>query len=83
MMPVQLTAPLSRAKAKARILDLIRQGKEEGANCEFDGSQITVPEYPEGNWIGPTLFTGVKPEHGDLPRRNFWPGTAHHRSRHA
>ena len=20
-----------------------------------------MPEYPEGNWIGPTLFTGVKP----------------------
>jgi malonate-semialdehyde dehydrogenase (acetylating)/methylmalonate-semialdehyde dehydrogenase len=53
--------PVISAKAKARILDLIRQGKEEGANCEFDGSQITVPEYPEGNWIGPTLFTGVKP----------------------
>ena len=53
--------PVISAKAKARILDLIRQGKEEGANCEFDGSQVTVPGYPEGNWIGPTLFTGVKP----------------------
>ena len=54
--------PVISAKAKARILDLIRQGKEEGAKCEFDGSLITVPEYPEGNWIGPTLFTGVKPD---------------------
>lgn len=53
--------PVISAKAKARILDLIRQGKEEGAHCEFDGSQVTVPGYPEGNWIGPTLFTGVKP----------------------
>jgi malonate-semialdehyde dehydrogenase (acetylating)/methylmalonate-semialdehyde dehydrogenase len=53
--------PVISAKAKARILDLIRQGKEEGAICQFDGSLITVPEFPDGNWVGPTLFTGVKP----------------------
>ncbi|MDP2228518.1 MAG: CoA-acylating methylmalonate-semialdehyde dehydrogenase [Moraxellaceae bacterium] len=54
--------PVISAKAKARIQDLIRQGKEEGAVCAFDGSDCTVPDYPQGNWVGPTLFTGVTPE---------------------
>ncbi|MFN3586919.1 MAG: aldehyde dehydrogenase family protein, partial [Moraxellaceae bacterium] len=54
--------PVISQKAKARILDLIRQGKEEGAVCAFDGSACTVPGYPDGNWVGPTLFTGVTPE---------------------
>ena len=54
--------PVISHKAKARILDLIAEGKREGAKCEFDGSHINIPGYETGNWIGPTLFSGVKPE---------------------
>lgn len=52
--------PVISQKAKARILELIEAGKNEGAKCEFDGSHINVPGYETGNWLGPVLFSGVK-----------------------
>ena len=49
------------AAARQRILDFIAQGKAEGATCVLDGSGCAVPGYPDGNWIGPTLFADVTP----------------------
>lgn len=49
-------------RATQRIRDLIAQGESEGATLELDGRQATVDGYPDGNWIGPTLFTGVTPD---------------------
>lgn len=54
--------PVVTAQAKARILNLIQKGKDEGATCLLDGSDCTVDGFPDGNWIGPTLFTDVTPE---------------------
>ncbi|TKB49800.1 CoA-acylating methylmalonate-semialdehyde dehydrogenase [Ferrimonas sediminicola] len=54
--------PLINPAAKARVLELIQAGKEEGANCLLDGSDFTVEGYESGNWVGPTLFSGVTPE---------------------
>lgn len=51
--------PLISPQAKARVLSLIDQGKNEGANCLVDGSSFTVKGYEQGNWIGPTVFTDV------------------------
>jgi malonate-semialdehyde dehydrogenase (acetylating)/methylmalonate-semialdehyde dehydrogenase len=53
--------PVISAKAKARIQELIAAGKAEGAQCLLDGSEFTVPGFESGNWLGPTLFAGVKP----------------------
>ena len=47
--------------AQARILGCIERGKVEGADCLLDGSGYAVPGYPDGNWVGPTLFAGVEP----------------------
>ncbi|MEZ8826058.1 CoA-acylating methylmalonate-semialdehyde dehydrogenase [Vibrio amylolyticus] len=52
--------PLISAQAKKRVQDLIQKGKEQGAVCEVDGSQFSVATHPEGYWLGPTLFSGVK-----------------------
>ncbi|WP_230927736.1 CoA-acylating methylmalonate-semialdehyde dehydrogenase [Pseudomonas wenzhouensis] len=54
--------PLISPQARQRVLHLIEQGKAEGAECLLDGSQCTVEEYPNGNWVGPTLFRGVTTE---------------------
>ena len=54
--------PQISPQAKQRVLTLIKQGKEEGANCLLDGSECTVDGLPDGNWVGPTLFSGVTPE---------------------
>ncbi len=45
--------------AKQRVLKMIEQGKQEGATCLLDGSDCTVEGLPDGNWVGPTLFTDV------------------------
>lgn len=54
--------PVISPQAKARVLSLIAQGKAEGAECLVDGSDCTVEGYPDGNWVGPTLFRGVTPQ---------------------
>ena len=53
--------PLISKEAKKRVLQLIEKGKKE-AKCLLDGSKCEVEGYPEGNWIGPTLFTDVSTE---------------------
>jgi malonate-semialdehyde dehydrogenase (acetylating)/methylmalonate-semialdehyde dehydrogenase len=54
--------PQINPQAKARILGLIAQGKKEGADLVLDGSDIKVEGYPDGNWVGPTMFTNVTTE---------------------
>ncbi|WP_394147872.1 CoA-acylating methylmalonate-semialdehyde dehydrogenase [Shewanella atlantica] len=51
--------PVISPAAKARVLSLIEQGKNEGAECLLDGSTFTVPGHESGNWVGPTMFTKV------------------------
>ena len=65
--------PVISKAAHQRILGLIQQGKDEGATCVLDGSDCAVPELPEGNWIGPTLFTDVTPEMSIYRQEVFGP----------
>ncbi|HRE15056.1 MAG TPA: CoA-acylating methylmalonate-semialdehyde dehydrogenase, partial [Usitatibacteraceae bacterium] len=53
--------PLVSKAAKARVLSLIEAGVKEGATLELDGRGLSVPGYPEGNFVGPTVFSGVTP----------------------
>ncbi len=54
--------PLINKAAKERVLGFIKAGKAEGATCLLDGSDVVVEGYPDGNWVGPTLFTDVNEE---------------------
>ena len=54
--------PVVSQAAKARILSLIAKGVEEGATLALDGRGIRVPGYENGNFVGPTIFTGVTTE---------------------
>ena len=60
--PAAAYGPQISARAKSRILSLIEMGKREGAHCLLDGAQCEVEGYPNGHWVGPTLFSGVTPE---------------------
>lgn len=51
--------PLISPAAKSRVESLIARGIEQGANCRVDGRNCKVDGYPDGNWVGPTLFTDV------------------------
>jgi malonate-semialdehyde dehydrogenase (acetylating)/methylmalonate-semialdehyde dehydrogenase len=51
--------PVISPQARERVLRLIASGLEEGATLELDGRDVTVPGFEQGNFIGPTLFSGV------------------------
>ncbi|MBT2341373.1 MULTISPECIES: CoA-acylating methylmalonate-semialdehyde dehydrogenase [Pseudomonas] len=51
--------PVISKRAKARILELIESGVQQGAKLELDGRDISVPGFEQGNFVGPTLFSGV------------------------
>ncbi len=53
--------PLISCAAHERVVSLIAQGAQEGAKLELDGRNIKVPGYEKGNFVGPTVFSGVKP----------------------
>ena len=65
--------PVISVAAKERILGLIAQGKAEGATCLLDGSDCTVEGFPDGNWIGPTLFTDVSTDMAIYQQEIFGP----------
>ena len=54
--------PLISCAAKDRVESLITQGEAEGATLELDGRTPALPgALSEGNFVGPTIFSGVKP----------------------
>ena len=53
--------PVISCVARERIEGLIERGVADGATLELDGRQPTVPGYEQGNFIGPTIFSGVRP----------------------
>ncbi|CAM3560181.1 CoA-acylating methylmalonate-semialdehyde dehydrogenase [Paracidovorax anthurii] len=53
--------PLVSCAARERVAGLIARGVAEGATLELDGRDPGVPGYERGNFVGPTIFSGVKP----------------------
>ena len=54
--------PVVSRPHRDRVVDLIGKGVQEGPDLLLDGRGASVAEYPEGHWIGPTVFEGVAPE---------------------
>ncbi|KAK9370449.1 Aldehyde/histidinol dehydrogenase [Lipomyces kononenkoae] len=53
--------PVISPHAKTRIESLIQSAADEGAEIVLDGRGYKVDKYPNGNFIGPTIISGVKP----------------------
>ena len=51
--------PVVSQKSLDRILAYVEKGIEEGATLLLDGRDIQVEGYPNGYFIGPTIFTDV------------------------
>jgi malonate-semialdehyde dehydrogenase (acetylating)/methylmalonate-semialdehyde dehydrogenase len=51
--------PVISTRAKARVIDLINSGVEQGAELLLDGRDVQVPGYEQGNFVGPTIFNQV------------------------
>ncbi|MBA2779033.1 CoA-acylating methylmalonate-semialdehyde dehydrogenase [Billgrantia kenyensis] len=54
--------PLVSPAAKERVERLIDAGEKEGARLLVDGRGYQEEGYPDGNFVGATVFADVKPE---------------------
>merc|ERR1719219_2841458 len=54
--------PLISPEAKKRVEALIQSAVDEGAELMLDGRQIQVENYPNGNFVGPTIISNMTPE---------------------
>jgi malonate-semialdehyde dehydrogenase (acetylating)/methylmalonate-semialdehyde dehydrogenase len=56
-----LMGPVISAKALAFVHEMIEAGVREGARLALDGRGVQVAGAEKGHFIGPTIFTEVKP----------------------
>jgi len=61
MDPTTDVGPVISKESLARIHRLIESAKKQGATIALDGRGVQAPGYPNGNFIGPTVITGVTP----------------------
>jgi malonate-semialdehyde dehydrogenase (acetylating)/methylmalonate-semialdehyde dehydrogenase len=52
--------PVISCAARERVEGFIASGIESGAKLELDGRNPTIIGYEQGNFVGPTIFSGVK-----------------------
>ncbi|WP_137010024.1 CoA-acylating methylmalonate-semialdehyde dehydrogenase [Aquitalea aquatilis] len=65
--------PLISCAARERVTSLINQGVAEGAVLELDGRAVQVDGYPDGNFVGPTIFSGVTSDMAIYQQEIFGP----------
>jgi malonate-semialdehyde dehydrogenase (acetylating)/methylmalonate-semialdehyde dehydrogenase len=54
--------PVISKKHLERVLGYIEKGIQEGAKLVLDGRKVKVDGYPNGFFVGPTVFDEVKPD---------------------
>lgn len=54
--------PVISAAHRERVAGFIDQGTRAGATLLLDGREADVPGFPQGHWIGPTVFEDVGPD---------------------
>jgi len=53
--------PLISPDSKSRCCDIIQQSIQQGATLSLDGRDVTVPNYPQGNFVAPTILSNITP----------------------
>ncbi|KAK1530461.1 methylmalonate-semialdehyde dehydrogenase [Colletotrichum costaricense] len=53
--------PVISPQSLARVEALIESAEQEGAKIVLDGRGYRPSKYPNGNFLGPTIISGVKP----------------------
>ena len=53
--------PLITPQSKARVESLVASAENEGAKILLDGRGYKPKQYPNGNWVGPTIISDVRP----------------------
>ncbi|GKZ20913.1 hypothetical protein AbraCBS73388_006546 [Aspergillus brasiliensis] len=52
--------PLIDKTAKRKVSEMIQRAVEERATVLLDGRDVEVPDYPDGNFMGPTILGDVQ-----------------------
>jgi len=65
--------PVVSKKAKERIESYIQKGVEEGATVASDGRGVLVSDFPDGYYLGATIFDDVSPEMAIAKEEIFGP----------
>jgi len=71
--PQTTMGPIISEIARERIIGHIESGVEEGAELLIDGRQIAVLDYPDGHYLGPTVFGEANPSMSICRREIFGP----------
>ena len=53
--------PLITPTSKERVESIIQGAVEEGATLLLDGRGVVVSDFPNGNFVGPTILSNVQP----------------------
>lgn len=61
MDPSVTMGPVISRAHREKVLGYIQKGVDEGAELLLDGRGVKVDGYPDGNWVGPTVFNRVRP----------------------
>jgi len=59
--PTTEMGPMVTMAAKERVRSYVQKGIDEGGRLVVDGRHATVEEYPEGFYLGSTIFDEVSP----------------------
>jgi len=51
--------PLITGESAERVKEMVEDAVDEGADLVVDGRDFEHPDYPDGNFLGPTLLEGV------------------------
>src|SRR5210317_2285499 len=51
--------PMNSKKQYDRVMMLLQEAKDQGAECLVGGGRPSGPEFERGYWVQPTLFRGV------------------------
>jgi len=65
--------PLISRAALQRVQGLVEQGVQDGAQLVLDGRDVQVAGHAQGNFIGPTIFSGVRAGHAVYDNECFGP----------
>ena len=65
--------PVVSKKAKERIEGFLQKGVDEGAKVAADGRGLLVRDYPEGYYLGATIFDDVSPDMAIAKEEIFGP----------
>src|SRR6185436_19291931 len=53
--------PLVSAPHRQRVLGFVEEGQRAGASMILDGRSANVGKYPDGHFVGATVFENVRP----------------------